>query len=131
MPFADFTLLFSDAEIVDSFTVLRRASGEDSHGRSNPTVVRIFENCYGVVTFANPSDLAYTSDQVHQQKTISIATPFQLQGPVAGQDPDIVRWHGDDFLVTSVNDATAFGPGWVHSLAQRLDANVPLLVSPR
>src|SRR5258708_7429857 len=139
MPFADFGLVFSDPEIgAEFFTVLRSASGDDSHGRSNPTVVKTFPNeadgsdqPYGIITWASPNDLVVLPDQEHQQKTISIDTPFRLQGPLPGQLPDIVRWHGDDFLVRIIDDATNFGPGFVHALAQRLDANVPLLTAPR
>ena len=138
MPLADFSLVFSDAEITDSFMVLRRGSAEDSYGRVTPTVVKIFPNTpgatdqpYGIITFSGPSSATQTSDQAHQQKTVSIATPFRLQGPKPGQLADIVRWHGDDYVVISVDDATGYGPGWVHSSAQRLDANVPLLVAPR
>jgi hypothetical protein len=129
-PHADFSLVFSEPELADGFLVLRRAEGTDEHGRANPTVVRTFET-HGIIVSATPNDLARVPDQQHQQKTISISTQFRLQGPYPGVQPDVIRWHGDDYVVITLDDFTSFGEGFVNALAQRMDANIPLLNAPR
>jgi hypothetical protein len=129
MPLADFTLVFSCAEIVDSsWAVLRRAANVDEHGRSNPLVVARYDaknGCVGTVTIAGANDLQRLPEDQRQLKTIRITTPFRLQGSRHGEQPDIVRWHGEDYVLLDVEDYTGFGPGFGNFLAQRLENSLP------
>ena len=135
MPFADFTLVFSDAEIVDYFKVLRRADAVDQHGRSNPLVVGMYD-ATGIITIAGANDLQRLPEHEYQRKTISVTTPFQIKTPRPGVQPDVIRWKSqltggnyEDYVVVDLQDASNFGPGFVNVLAQRLDTNIPILTT--
>jgi hypothetical protein len=135
MPLADFTLVFSCAEIVDSsWIVLRRAANVDEHGRSNPAVVARYDaknGCVGTVTIAGANDLQRLPEDQRQLKTIVITTPFRFQGSRHGEQPDIVRWHGEDYVVLDVEDYTGFGHGFGNYIAQRVQNELPFPYPPR
>jgi len=124
MPLADFSVIWSTPEISDRFLVIRREDTIDQNGRSQPLVVARYQ-AIGVVTIASANDLRRVPEQEVQNKTISISTPFQIQGARFGQQPDLIHWHGEDYVVIDIQDYGGFGPGFYNALAQRLDANPP------
>ena len=123
MPFADFTYVMSDPEVVDHFIVHRRSASVDGNGRSRPYTVAKYRAA-GIVTAASPDQLMRLPDQEHQQKAISVTTIFRLQGPRPGQQPDYVVWpsrNGDTYVVMLIDDSTNFGKGFVNATCQRID----------
>src|SRR5258708_3955833 len=110
IPFADLSPCFVDPEISDRILVLRRTDGLNEVGRSVPRIAARYET-FAVVTAASPEQLRRLPDQEHQEKTISIATRFRLQGPQSGQQPDQIVWHNDTYVIISLDDLTGFGIG--------------------
>ena len=97
-------------QVVNTYgeTILAVASPVDVIGSITPT---------GGTLFAQGNSLIRTEAYTTQSKTIKVITTYRLRGP--GKDsgnlyqPDIILWNGDSYVVTTLNEYTAFGVGFV------------------
>lgn len=121
MPEIDPSIALSSPMLVDGFVAQRRPSPVNTDGRARPYVAAAYQ-AYGIVHVIGPSSLERRPDEQHAQKTIQVITPFRLQGPTEGFQPDLVIWHGDTYIVNSVEDYSNLGPGWVLAVAGSWDS---------
>jgi hypothetical protein len=85
----------------------------------------VTNNVAGVVYPASPNERTAMADLTVTDKAIGVITTFALRSvsEVSGTEflPDIVIWHGDNFLVRSLEDWTAYGSGFVLALCSSID----------
>jgi hypothetical protein len=115
MPLLDVNEVLTDADLADTFTVVRRAEMVNTFGEMTVTETRN-EGVVGVIV-PGSERLQRDDDFQSLTKTIEIATPFRLQGPSPGFQPDIIEWGGSRFVITVVDDLTHFGAGHVQASA--------------
>ena len=133
MPRLDVSEAF-DPSMMDSITVLRRATVVGNSGRQTTTTKAI--STQAVVTAASPNDLQRLPEEEYMLKSISIYTMFRLQGPTVDEVgnqtlPDQVLWHGSLFVVRALNDFSGFGRGFVNAIAVSVQAvDPPLMPEP-
>jgi hypothetical protein len=119
MPQLDLSDAFLEPTFQDQFYVLRRSDTTDVHGKTQISTVTFSAN--GVVTINGDQDLDRGPDEQHAAKTITVITRFNIRGATKGYQPDIIRWHGDNFLVTAVEDYSTWGLGWYQISASEQD----------
>ncbi|KAA6459630.1 phage head-tail adapter protein [Acidobacteria bacterium AB60] len=124
MPLLNFTNVILSPMLSDSFSVIRRQQTVGNNGRASYTSTTT-AGVGGVVYPSNKNDLERFPNLQVTAKTITVITTFALRGEseVAGTDfsPDIVQWHGDNFLVAALEDYSAYGPGFVLAICQSMD----------
>jgi len=111
MPTLDVSDALNSPEFNDRFNVVRRQEIVDTHGRSTLTETT-YPNVIGVVTSGSPNDLDRPSDYESFTRSISVVTKFKLRGEVAGYQPDVIIWHGSQFVVKAIDLYPQFGPGF-------------------
>lgn len=119
MPGLDVSDALLETEMQDIIVVERRADTITDKGRSNP-VSQTFRQS-AVVAPASPNDLERLPEQQHMRKTIVVITNFRLQGPSPGFQADVVNWKGDRFVVTLVDDFSAYGQGFINAICTSMD----------
>lgn len=127
MALIDVTQILTDPDLVDTFSVLRRAQVTDSKGRVSLTT-QTFNKVIGVVTSISPNSLDRQTDYQTFGRGISIVTKFRLQGEVTGFQPDIVVWRGDNFVVKAIDNYPQMGPGFFQvecSSQDKVDLSLP------
>lgn len=125
MPGLDVSEAF-DESFFDQFNLVRRLEGVNNSGRS-VTVDTVTEGLYGVVTMASPNDLERLPEADISKKSIIVVTQNRLQLSSAGPDADhtykadVVYWAGDYYQVTTVEDYSRYGEGYIWALCQATD----------
>jgi hypothetical protein len=94
------------------------------HGEST-TVIKVIPNQVGSIT---PGDGSVMREDAYdaQSQSIKIITTFRLRGVSRGPSakdfkPDRISWNGSLFELTSQNEYTDFGYGFVESVATEID----------
>ncbi len=121
MPFLDVASVLLDPDLADTFTVLRRTQTISTGGIASTSPILTLP-AIGVVAAATPDDLIRGDATQLMSKSITVDTIFALQGPAPGYQPDVVVWHGDNYVVTHIDDYSNFGAGFVHALCQSIDS---------
>lgn len=108
--------LISSAKPRDRFIVLRRRETVDNYGVSQVSVT--YHDAIGFITPSGNNDLARDENYQTQGNTITVITQFLLRGPskyasALRYQPDIVRFSGNDYVITTLSDYTNFGNGMV------------------
>lgn len=108
--------LVSSAKPRDQFVVLRRRETVNDYGVSQVSVT--YHYALGFITPSGNNALARDENYQTQGNTITVITPFLLRGPsknsaTLSYQPDIVRFSGNDYVVTTLSDYTNFGNGMV------------------
>lgn len=122
MPFIDVSDVLTDPEFAEppkSLIVLRRTQTIGINGRVAVAVKNIPID--GIVTAGSGNNLQRLEDQQHMIKRITVHTMFRLRGPALGFQPDIVQWHGDNFVVTEIDDHSAYGAGFISATCASTD----------
>lgn len=124
-PSIDMRVALTNPITLDKFDVVRRAQVVDNAGKVIVTPTP-FSNVRGVVTpNLTMKDLQRMSDAQIQSKAIAIVTRFALRGEaeLTGQEfqPDLVVWHGNNFLVIFVEDHSNYAAGFVRAVAVMMD----------
>jgi len=115
MPYVDASENLVDPELAaQCFTVVRRQQIMQQNGR--PTITEKRYDAKGAVFPTGDQSLVREEAYENQAKTIQVVTRFRLRGPAKdsnGKDwqPDLIFWHGDYFIVRSLDDYTPFGVG--------------------
>lgn len=127
MPTLDVSEAF-DQSFMDSFTVVRRVETINQYGRVNWTPTQF--TATGVVVATSPNDLQRLPEMQYMNKSISIYTQWQLQGPSPGHQPDEIIWHGSQYLVRALDDYSGYGRGFIMVICVSIDAVDPAPAMP-
>jgi hypothetical protein len=123
-PLVNILLAITSPMFADTFTVIRRQQTVGDNGRVtfNPTT---FPNLHGTVYPSSKNDLERFPNLQVMGKALSVVTRFALRGEseVTGTDfaPDIVQWHGDNFVVMDLQDYSSWGNGFILAICQSMD----------
>jgi hypothetical protein len=129
MPDIDVSDLCDDGDIAgETFTVVRRRSVMQQNGTA-ALVTTYFPSCRGSLTPTGDNSLVRAEAFTTQSNTMLVITTFRLRG--AGKDsfgnvfePDIVLTdEGEAFVVSSLNEWTKFGGGFVEAECTSIDFN--------
>jgi len=120
MPYLDVDEVLCDPSICDFFSVVRTAQTTDTNGLVLETKTTI-NNVVGVVTTANPNDLYREEDFENFSRSLNIITQYRLQGQRQGFEPDIVIWHGNQFVVATFDPYPQFGNGFYEAICTSID----------
>jgi hypothetical protein len=105
-----------DVSMLEQFRIQRRIETIDATGDQNFTTQYL--TARGVITLGTPNDETRDPDFTFGQKNIEVVTRIRLRSVAETinnitYQPDIVLWRSDSYLVRTVEDRSAFGPGWV------------------
>jgi hypothetical protein len=125
MPMLDVSVALTNPYTLDTVVVLRRKQGVNNFGETK-TEVSIIENVKAIVFPASKNDLDREPDAQINAKSIVLISRFALRGESETVDgvsyqPDVVQWRGDQFLVVTVEDYSAYGNGFVKMTANSID----------
>ena len=109
-------VVLSSPILLDTFSVMRRIETVNSSGESVLSVSAT-TGIYGVVK-AIGDRLDRRTDEETSKKDLRVFTKFALRGStrdgvVTNYKPDLVYWHGNNFIVVDVRDWGAYGVGYV------------------
>lgn len=112
MPLLDVTDILFDPDFADTLTCIRQTQTVGDDGiASNATQTVSF---VGVVTADSGKELARLAAGSHVSGSILVHTVFRLtNGGPNGIDSDHVVWNGDEYIVTSINDYSTYGAGFI------------------
>jgi hypothetical protein len=119
-PGLDLSQTLASYMLSDVFTVRRRTSIVGTNGRGT-TSDQLFKGVRGVVTTEGDSSNDRNDKFSTSQKSLSVITRFLLRDQVRHALPDIIIWHGDEYLVDSLEDATNYGAGFVEAGCSSID----------
>lgn len=122
MPTLDVNDAF-DPSFIDTFVVTRRTEIVNQFGRATFTA-QVFE-ATGVVVPTSPNDLQRLPEMQFMNKSISIYTQENLQGPSPGMMPDEILWHGSQFVVHALDDYSGYGRGFLMAICLSIEAIDP------
>jgi hypothetical protein len=120
MPALDVTDVLFDPDIAgETFTVVRRQEIVNSAGVSTITETR-YDDVAGSIQPTGDQSLTRAEAFSHQSDSLRVITTFLLRGvsqDMSGNNfqPDLVLWKGDYYIVTSVDDYSQYGAGFVQA----------------
>jgi galactose-6-phosphate isomerase len=121
MPDLDVSDVLLDPDFCETLTITRRPFTMVK-GIATVTPTTISPAPVGVVYSISGDLIRQGADQQNLPNTIIVHTPFRLRGPAQGFLPDIVVWNGDNFAVTSVDNFSHFGSGFVSAICTSQDS---------
>jgi hypothetical protein len=123
-PLINVSMALNSPMLADRFAVIRRQQTIGNNGRAAFNATNI-PAVSGVVYPSTRNDLERFPNFQVTGKTITVITRFALrsESETHGADyaPDIVLWHGDNFLVSALEDWSNFGPGYVMAICASTD----------
>ena len=123
-PLIDVSDAITSPMLADQFKVIRRTQTMGNNGRASFTNAAPVNAC-GTVYPSNANDLKRFPDLQFVGKTITVITRFALRSAseITGTDyaPDLVQWHGDNFIVAALEDWSSYGPGFVFAICESAD----------
>lgn len=116
--------VLSNPLLLDSFNVIRRVETVNNSGEAVLSLTAT-TNVSGVVKPIGDR-LDRKSDQDSSQKDLRIFTRFALRGEArdgvpTNWKPDLVFWHGNNFIVKNVRDWGGYGAGYVAAECNSLE----------
>ena len=124
MPLISLSHVLASPMLTDVFSVIRRAQTVSTNGRATSSS-QLIPDKSGVVHPSSYNDLKMFPDLQITGKALTIITQFALrsESEVAQKDylPDIVQWHGDNFIVKQMLDWSSYGPGFVFAICESTD----------
>lgn len=109
----------------EPITIIRRQQAVGANGRVEVFTTTI-PNVRAYVLASSPSDLERNPDYSLMRDTITADVKYPLQGPMSnppdGYQPDHVIWHGNEYVVTKVNDFSKQGRGFVSVILQTVNS---------
>ena len=120
MPLLDCTEILGDPDFAQDFVVVRFIRSVSQQGLTVDSP-GLFQS-YGVILPLSGAQLMMLPEAERLGSFITIITPFKLVALSGTTAPDHVQWHGQDYLIRSVNDWTDWGQGcfrnrtidWLH-----------------
>ena len=126
MPLLDVSDVLLDPDFTDAITVTTTWRVVGTNGRATDTTA----TPVSVIAVVIPASqrLILQSDGALRDGAIEIYTTYALSGGVkttdtASRQPDVVTWHGREYVVASVEDFSAFGEGFIHATANLQNIN--------
>lgn len=111
MPLLDVSDILASPEFADTLTLTRNTQTVGADGIAvNATVVTDFS---GVVTSDSGRDLMRQAQGEMVQGTILVHTVTNLTSGAAGLDADEIVWNGARYTVTTIDDYSRYGVGFV------------------
>ncbi len=120
MAFLDVDAVLLDPDFLDSFDVQRRMETVDITGMSTLSSTTI-PMVFGVITPITPNALDRQDGYQVMGRTITVVTKFRLRGEVSGEQPDIVVWRGNNYVVKAINLYPQFGAGFIEAECTSMD----------
>lgn len=114
MPLLDVTDVLFDPDFADQMCCIRSLERVDNDGIAQ--FAPRSTGFIGVVTSDKGDVLDRTDAATRIVGTITVHTTFDLTEAGEDTDADVVRWNGRDYLVSSVNDYSRFGRGFVAAI---------------
>jgi galactose-6-phosphate isomerase len=111
MPTLDVSWVTQEPEFADMFQVLRRPETISQTGRS--VTSQVTATAYGTIVPTGDNSLVRQTDYELGRKTLTIYTTYRLQQAAPGYQPDLVLYRGNQYVVSSVEDFSAFGEGFI------------------
>lgn len=108
-------------ELLSTFTVIRRAQSVNNYGRAQNTMLWSAP-ARGVIAPTLPDDLSRLPEDQYSRKSFSVYTTFPVQGPSETNSPDILVINGDNYIVSSLDDWSFYGPGFVKVIVTSMDS---------
>lgn len=115
MPLLDVTDVLFDPDFMDTMTVTRSARSM-SRGRTVLTP-QIFDDVPCAITAATGDDLLNLPEGVRVEGTITVHTTFRLFSETEETKADVITFNGRDYVVTTLNDWSRYGSGFVQAYA--------------
>ena len=115
MPSLDVNIVLFDPDLADMFDVRRNSESVGQDGRAVKTP-ELHEGLYGIIKH-DDGETSRADDAMRTTESISIITAFSLRDARYGFQPDVVIWHGEEFLVKRVTPARQFGEGFTKATA--------------
>lgn len=127
-------IVLTSPYLADSVSVIRRQETLTTSGRNTLSPVTT-NNVPAIVDVTGDNSLDRPFDGERQKKEIDVYTRFALRGASLDNmnwQPDLVLWHGDQFVVKTTEDWGAYGEGWTkaHCVSEDM-TQVPPLTSGR
>jgi hypothetical protein len=122
MPNLDVSDIVADPDFAEFLTVNRIAVANGTNGRPSRTVTTISPAPVGVVTPKSGEKLERSADAQFRPNVIVVHTQFRLRSAAPGYDPDQVIWNGDPYVVTSVDNLSHFGAGFIVAECSSIDS---------
>jgi hypothetical protein len=111
MPTLEVSWVTQEPEFADMFQVLRRPETISQSGRS--VTSQVTATAYGTIVPTGDNSLVRQADYELGRKTLTLYTTYPLQMAAPGYQPDLILYRGNQFVVSSVKDFSAFGEGFV------------------
>lgn len=99
--------LMSDPDLVQTITRTQRVQTINAYGEV--AVTSTSTSILAVVTSPGKTGLMRLEDAQTYQDTIRVVTSSPLNAGVVGQQPDLIVWNGQTYIVVLTNDYQAFG----------------------
>ncbi len=119
MALLDVDSVLLDPDFLDNFIVQRRMETVDNNGYSQLSTTSY--TAVGVVNPIAPNDLDRQAGYQVMGRTISVVTKFALRGEVTGEQPDIVLWRGNHYVVKAINLYPQYGAGFIEAECTSMD----------
>lgn len=118
MPLLDVSSVLDNPMFKDSLTCTRNTQTVGGDGRAvNSATDTPFT---GVVTSDTGDVLQRLAEGSYIKGSIVVHTRFVLIDGLSGKDADIVTWQGRQYTVSSVNDYSTYGAGFVAATCEPL-----------
>jgi hypothetical protein len=98
-------------EFSDSFEIMRRPESISQYGRSVTT--QVIATAAGTIYPTGDNSLVRQSDFEMSRKTLTCVTTYRLQQAAPGFQPDLVLYRGNTYVVSSVEDYSQYGAGFI------------------
>lgn len=124
MPGIDMSDIFSDDELMDTFTVLRRETEvSELNGRPSTKQVTV-PNVVGHVIAVAPDGAAFAPDAALVPQFISVVTQYRLRQQSSTVAADLIVWDGRQYKVVNLKSHTRYGTGFVKAVAEHVSASL-------
>lgn len=103
----DLSEIVSDSDFTQAVTRVQRTESVNSYGET--TTSNVSTTIQAVVTSPGKPGMQRFEDYQSYADMIQVTTTSRLNGPAVGQQPDLIVWQGQTYVVAVVNDYAAFG----------------------
>jgi hypothetical protein len=109
------------AEFSDTFQVQQRPETITQFGRSQVTA-GASQPILGTIYPTGDNSLQRQEDKQYGRKTLTCVTLYRLRTSSPGAQPDFVFYRGNIYLVSSVNDYSQYGAGFVEATLSSVES---------
>jgi galactose-6-phosphate isomerase len=111
MPTLEVSWVTQEPEFADMFQVLRRPETISQSGRS--VTSQVTKTAYGTIVPTGDNSLVRQADYELGRRTITVYTTQRLQMAAPGYQPDLILYRGNQYVVSNIEDFSAFGAGFI------------------